>query len=63
MLLVEASGIVNACYPLAWGLDKQFMARKDPSNEEVNDYPSEGAGAVALGETYSAQYSYRVSTI
>jgi hypothetical protein len=63
MLLVEASGIVNACYPLAWGLDKQFMARKDPSNEEVNDFPSEGAGAVAPGETYNAQYSYRVSTI
>jgi hypothetical protein len=63
MLLVEASGIVNACYPLAWGLDKQFMARKDPSNDEVNDFPSEGAGAVAPGETYNAQYSYRVSTI
>jgi hypothetical protein len=30
MLLVEASGIVNACWPLAWGLDKLFRIPTDP---------------------------------
>jgi len=30
MLAIEASGIVNACWPLAWGLDAAFGLQKDP---------------------------------
>lgn len=38
MLLIEASGIVNACWPLAWALDALFKIEKDPFDldETVN---------------------------
>jgi hypothetical protein len=56
MLLVEASGIVNACYPLAWGLDSALKLRKDPSNE-VNDVPTEGVGGVAIAQFHQSGVS------
>nr|AOW69272.1 silicon transporter alpha A [Stephanoeca diplocostata] len=30
MLLIEASGVVNACWPLAWGVDSLFGLEHDP---------------------------------
>jgi len=30
MLFIEATGIVNACWPLAWGMDRLFGLQKDP---------------------------------
>ena len=30
MLLVEASGVVNACWPLSWALDAVCGLEKDP---------------------------------
>ena len=43
MLLVEAAGIVNACWPLAWGLDKLFRIPTDP------DYYSGKEDTIAKG--------------
>jgi hypothetical protein len=37
MLLIEASGIVSACWPLAWFFDRQFKLRKDPFDAETPD--------------------------
>lgn len=34
MLLVEASGVLNAVYPIAWYLDHTFKLRRDPFDEE-----------------------------
>lgn len=35
-LLVEATGVVNACWPLAWGLDACFGCKKDSEYLEKN---------------------------
>jgi len=40
MLLIEASGIVNACWPLAWLLDKTFQIPPDP------DYTSQVSAGI-----------------
>ena len=45
MLLVEQSGIVNACWPLAWTLDKLFAIPKDPDYATA-DKPSVPKGII-----------------
>jgi len=37
MLLIEQSGIVNACWPLAWCLDKLFQIPPDPDYPHTHD--------------------------
>jgi len=36
MLLIEASGIVNACWPLAWGTDRLLGLQPDPFDGDEN---------------------------
>jgi len=33
MLLIEASGIVNSCWPLSWGVDAALGLKRDPFDE------------------------------
>merc|ERR1711959_159435 len=37
MLLTEASGFVNACYPIMWFMDWLFSMKKDPFHGPANE--------------------------
>jgi hypothetical protein len=37
MLMVEASGLVNACWPVAWFLDEKLQLKKSPFEAENED--------------------------
>jgi len=36
MLLTEASGIVNSCWPIAWAVDSMCNLKKDPFDDDEN---------------------------
>lgn len=36
MLLIEFSGVVNACWPLTWACTALFRVKKDPFDEDEN---------------------------
>merc|ERR1719478_1516591 len=40
MLLTEASGFVNACYPIMWFMDWLFSMKKDPFHGPANEVGS-----------------------
>merc|ERR1711981_494346 len=41
MLITEASGFVNACYPIMWFMDRMFAMKEDPLHFEAPANASE----------------------